>query len=255
MSKYTNARYPDKINDLVDNDGNVNIPGGETPFEWNTTLDQELPMTESSFYLILNDEDWATIANTQPIKIKAHVNVDGEIETIDLVYSKLITAGVQYAGHMEGMVCYIDMGYNFDVQKVAAFFSLSGVEPQPEPSDVNDFEGFAAAVQECYDHLNDRSYSNSWTFKFKDALTSDLGAALSNVPVYNALWQRGVLYINLTEVLNNNKNHQNQEVTFGIQKPFLRVWMTTEGEPIQQMEFGCYQFSGTITLVFYDDQE
>jgi len=26
--KYTNARYPDKINDLVDNDGNVNIPGG-----------------------------------------------------------------------------------------------------------------------------------------------------------------------------------------------------------------------------------
>ena len=29
MAKYTDARYPDKINDLVDNDGNVNIPGGE----------------------------------------------------------------------------------------------------------------------------------------------------------------------------------------------------------------------------------
>ena len=32
MAKYTNARYPDKINDLVDNDGNVNIPS-EAPFE------------------------------------------------------------------------------------------------------------------------------------------------------------------------------------------------------------------------------
>ena len=31
MSKYTNALYPDKINDLVDNDGNINpsvISGG-----------------------------------------------------------------------------------------------------------------------------------------------------------------------------------------------------------------------------------
>ena len=26
MAKYTDARYPEKINDLVDNDGNVNIP-------------------------------------------------------------------------------------------------------------------------------------------------------------------------------------------------------------------------------------
>lgn len=28
MAKYTDARYPEKINDLVDNDGNINLPEG-----------------------------------------------------------------------------------------------------------------------------------------------------------------------------------------------------------------------------------
>ena len=37
MAKYTDARYPEKINDLVDNDGNVNITagGGGYPIEIN----------------------------------------------------------------------------------------------------------------------------------------------------------------------------------------------------------------------------
>ena len=258
MSKYTNARYPDKINDLVDNDGNVNIPGGggETPFEWNTTLDKELPMTENTFYLVLNDEDWATIANTQPIKIKAHVSVDGEVETIDLVYSKLITAGVQYAGHIEGMVCYIDMGYNFDVQKVTAFFNISGIEP--EPSDENDYEGFAAAVQECYDHRNDNAYSNNWTFSFRNADAKDLVRALENLGAdiaYQALIRRATLIVDVTGA-NANIETNNNEISFGVAKPFLRIWMQSGGdEPVQQMKFGYDIFSGKVALIYSDDQE
>lgn len=40
MSKYTNALYPDKINDLINNDGTINMPG-ESPID-NEAVAQEL---------------------------------------------------------------------------------------------------------------------------------------------------------------------------------------------------------------------
>lgn len=260
MAKYTNALYPDKINDLIDNDGNINpevIPG-ETPFEWNTTLDSELPTTETTFYLILNNEDWETIANSQPLKIKAHIDIGEGFEDIDLVYSKLITAGVQYAGHVEGMVCYIDMGYNFDVQKVTAFFSISGEGPQPEPSGDNDYAGFANAVQTCYEHRNDVTYSNTWTFSFHNADTRRLESALSDLGTYNAyeaLIRRATLAVNVTGT-NINQKEEEDGISFGVVKPFFKIWLQSSGdENVQQMEFGYTTFSGTITLIYSDDQE
>ena len=36
-----------------------------------------------------------------------------------------------------------------------------GDQPGPEPSGDNDYAGFAAAVQECYEHRNDAAYSNT----------------------------------------------------------------------------------------------
>ena len=112
MSKYTNALYPDKINDLVDNDGNVHIPGGggETPFEWITTVIE--PVGEMGAKLAIDMDTFQAIADEQPIKIDMTIS-DGKDEWYyPLVYKELIQMGVCYNTHEDGSVVLVKLAMN-----------------------------------------------------------------------------------------------------------------------------------------------
>lgn len=250
MAKYTNALYPDKINDLIDNDGNINpevIPG-ETPFEWHTAMLE--PISDTQIPLYLSDDDFIEIATSQPLKVKC--DIEGQIQ-IDLIYKELISGGVRYNGHIEDFIVYVDMS-----AESGSPVALLTVNPGDQPSGDNDYAGFAAAVQECYEHRNDTAYSNTWTFSFHNADTRELELALSDLGTYNAyqaLIRRATLAVNVTGT-NINQEDEEDGISFGVVKPFFRIWLQSSGdENVQQMEFGYTTFSGTITLIYSDDQE
>lgn len=251
MAKYTNARYPDKINDLVDNDGNVNIPS-EAPFEWHTTMLE--PISQTQIPLYLSDDDFIEIATSQPLKVKC--DIEDQIQ-IDLIYKELISGGVRYNGHIEDFIVYVDMSMGED-NPVALLTVNPGDQPGPEPSGNNNYAGFAAAVQECYEHRNDAAYSNTWTFSFYNADTRRLESALSDLGdfnAYEALINRATLAVNVTGT-NINQKEEEDGISFGVVKPFFRIWLQSSGdENVQQMEFGYTTFSGTITLIYSDNQE
>lgn len=251
MAKYTNAHYPDKINDLVDNDGNVNIPS-EAPFEWHTTMLE--PISDTQIPLYLSDDDFIEIATSQPLKVKC--DIEDQIQ-IDLIYKELINGGVRYNGHVEGVIIYVDMSTEHG-SPVALLTINPGDQPGPEPSDDNDYAGFAAAVQECYEHRKDTAYSNTWTFSFHNADTRELELALLDLGTFNAyeaLIRRATLAVNVTGT-NMNQEDEEDGISFGVVKPFFRIWLQSSGdENVQQMEFGYTTFSGTITLFYSDDQE
>ena len=78
MSKYKNCLYPDKVNDLIDNDGNIKIPAG--PVEWYTKiLDQE----DDNLILECTPEFYQTIKDTIPSTIVAHVIMEEHGEEYD----------------------------------------------------------------------------------------------------------------------------------------------------------------------------
>ena len=250
MAKYTNALYPDKINDLIDNDGNINpevIPG-ETLFEWHTAMLE--PISDTQIPLYLSDDDFIEIATSQPLKVKC--DIEGQLE-IDLIYKELINGGVRYNGHVEGVIVYVDMSTEHG-NPVA----LLTVNPGDQPSGDNDYAGFAAAVQECYEHRNDAAYSNTWTFSFYNADTRRLESALSDLGdfnAYEALINRATLAINVTGT-NINQKEEEDGISFGVAKPFFKIWLQSSGdENVQQMEFGYTTFSGTIILHYSDNQE
>lgn len=133
MAKYTNARYPDKINDLIDNDGNINpevVPA--SVFVWNTEMVE--PISDTKFKLYLREEDFFEIAEKQPLKITMNTHVPDkpdDIIEIGLVYKKLINAGVIYNGHGEdGTVYDIEMYYDENNDEYIATLSVNqGDEP------------------------------------------------------------------------------------------------------------------------------
>ena len=55
MSKYTNARYPEKINDLINNDGTINMPE-EGPVDNEATAQEIKELIESLDYEELPEE-------------------------------------------------------------------------------------------------------------------------------------------------------------------------------------------------------